>query len=343
MSLANRVAFMSTLAKDHVTGGKHPLVVVLNTTHRCNIACGYCYGQYPYQKKQNFTTEELLGLIGELGRLGAKSFTLGGGEPLMRDDIGLAIRKVKEAGAECGMNTNGILIPKRLEELKAIDMVTVSLDGPEEMNDPNRGKGTFKKIMAGIDAALENGIKVHTTAVITKHNVGAIDWMVQMSREKGIQTEFNLLFHQATGHHDSDDFAAENELMKQAVARIAEYKEQGAPILFSRKTYRYVSQWPDYRQRVVYGRLPQFDYQPCYAGRFMIFIDADGKFYPCVQLIDTFQGLDFREVGVQKAYDHCLPNPCKACYFPCFTEFNYIMNLDPEVLAEQAYSTVRGH
>jgi len=46
MGLYNRVAFFKTLMKDHILGGRTPLVVVLNTTFRCNLKCGYCYGQY---------------------------------------------------------------------------------------------------------------------------------------------------------------------------------------------------------------------------------------------------------------------------------------------------------
>lgn len=339
MGLYNRVVFFSRLIKGHILRGRTPLVVVLNVTFKCNMRCGYCYGQYFNSGERDYTTEELLGLINNLGRMGTRSITLGGGEPLLRDDIGLIIERIKTNGIECGFNTNGVLIPKRIKELKKADMICVSIDGPKEMNDANRGKGTFEKIMAGIDAALDAGIKVHTTTVLTRYNCECVNWIVDMAEEKGIQAEFNLLFHQSEGKNDSDRFMAENETLRKAIKRITELKAQGAPILFSESVYRYISQWPDYKKRLFMGEEPDFSYIPCYAGRFMMFIDADGRTYPCVQLIDIFNGLDFREVGVEKAWENCAKHTCKACYFPCFNEFNSIMGFNPKVIFGQLIST----
>jgi MoaA/NifB/PqqE/SkfB family radical SAM enzyme len=342
MGLYNRFAFVSTLLKDQLVGGRTPLVVVLNVTFRCNLRCGYCYGQYFNRKNEDFTTEELLNLIDDLGRLGSRSITLGGGEPLLRDDIGLIIDRIKANGLECGFNTNGILVRKRIKALKQADMICVSIDGPREMNDANRGAGSFDKIMAGINAALDAGIKVHTTTVLTRHNCDSVDWIVDLAKEKGLQAEFNLLFHQSDGKSDSDRFMAQNEALRKAVKRVADLKAEGAPILFSERVYRYVANWPDYQQRVVMGKEPSFDFIRCYAGRFMVFIDADGRTYPCVQLIDIFNGLDFRGVGLKKAWENCANHSCKACYFPCFNEFNCIMGLRPEVVLGQILGSFQG-
>lgn len=343
MGLYNRVAFFSTLLKDHILGDRTPLVVILNVTFRCNLRCGYCYGQYFNRKDMDFTTEELLGLIDNLGRMGTRSITLGGGEPLIRDDIGQIIEQVKARGIECGFNTNGVLVSKKIDALKKADMICVSIDGPKKMNDANRGEGSFEKIMAGIDAALDAGLKVHTTTVLTRYNCESVDWIVDMAREKGIQAEFNLLFHQSEEKEDSDRFMAENDVLRKTLTRIAEHKAQGAPILFSEDVYRYAAKWPDYKKRLIMGKEPDFDFIRCYAGRFMMFIDADGRVYPCVQLIDVFNALDFRKVGVKKAWENCANHSCNACYFPCFNEFNKIMSLDPMTIFGQVMSTLRQH
>ncbi|HDL64352.1 MAG TPA: radical SAM protein [Proteobacteria bacterium] len=343
MGLSNRIGFFSTLLKDRILGGATPLVVILNVTFRCNLHCGYCYGQYFDRKDKDFTTEELLGLIDSLGKMGTRSITLGGGEPLIRDDIGEIIERIKARGIECGFNTNGVLVPQKIDALKKADMICVSIDGPKEMNDLNRGEGSFEKIMTGIDAALDAGLKVHTTTVLTRHNCESVDWIVDMAREKGIQAEFNLLFHQSEDKSDSDRFMAENDLFRKAVNRVADLKAEGAPILFSEDVYRYVAERPDYRKRLIMGEEPDFDYIPCYAGRFMMFIDADGRVYPCVQLIDVFDALDFRDVGIERAWENCGDHSCKACYFPCFNEFNKIMSLNPKVVIGQTLSTLKGH
>lgn len=340
MGILNRIQFMMTLIKGRLFNKRIPLVVVLNTTFRCNLNCGYCYAQYS-SRKEEFTTEELLGLIDDLASLGTCSITLGGGEPLIRDDIGIIIERIKKKNIECGMNTNGVLIPQRIKELRNIDMVCVSIDGPEQMNDLNRGEGSFKKIMKGIDKALEAGLRVHTTTVITRYNYESVDWIVDMARRKGIQAEFNFLFHQTGEKKSSDEFMASNQAILKAAKRIADLKAQGAPILFSEKVYRLLERWPDYQKRVILNTEPQFEYIPCYAGRFMMFINADGKVYPCVQLIDEFKALDFREAGILKAWRNCFPHNCRACYFPCFNEFNSIMGLDWRVIFSQVISTLK--
>src|SRR3989338_7667582 len=126
MGVFNRLAFMSTLLRDRLLGGRTPLVVVLNVTFRCNLRCGYCYGQYFGRKDKDFTTEELLGLIDDLGKMGTRSITLGGGEPLMRDDIEKIVKQIKSMGIECGFNTNGLLVAKKIDAIKDADMVCIS-------------------------------------------------------------------------------------------------------------------------------------------------------------------------------------------------------------------------
>ncbi|KKS70814.1 MAG: hypothetical protein UV41_C0012G0004 [Candidatus Daviesbacteria bacterium GW2011_GWA2_42_7] len=345
MGILNRASYMATLVKDKTTGGGTPLTVVLNVTSRCTLQCGYCYGQYFKSKQKDFSTKELLGLVDSLGKLGTRSITLGGGEPLTRGDIGKIIKRIKLNGIECGFNTNGTLIPLRIKELKNADMICVSLDGPEKVNDLNRGQGSHKMIMTGIDTALQAGIKTHISSVITRHNCQpeSIDWIVEFAKEKGIQAEFNFLFQQAEGKRDSDRFMAENKAIRKAARRIIEYKKAGAPILFSEKVYKLVADWPDHRKRLYLGEKPKFKYIPCAAGRFMMFIDADGKVYPCVQLIGTFPALDFRKAGLEKAWANCANYPCFACYFPCFNEFSSIANLDLGIISGQILSTLKGH
>lgn len=342
--LQNRANFFLKLLKNRLAGGRTPLVAVINIIARCNLRCGYCYGQYFQSKTKDFTTQELLGLIDDLGKMGTRSLTLAGGEPLLRADIGEVIKRVKNNGMECGMNTNGTLIPQRLKELETIDMITVSIDGPKKMNDANRGQGSFEKIMAGIEAALKAGIKTHINALITRHNcqIETIDWLVELARKKGMQAEFNFLFHQAEDKDDSDRFMPENSALRRVIKRIVKHKTQRAPILFSKKAYQVAAEWPDYQKRLFMDKEPDFDSIPCYAGRFMLFIDADGKVYPCMQLIDDFKALDFRQAGIKKAWDNCAHHTCKACYFPCFNEFNLITGLDPRVIWAQILNTVRG-
>lgn len=344
MGFSNRIAYMTTLIKDKMTGSRSPLVIALAITPKCNFRCNYCYGQYFQSKEPQPSLKNLLKLIDDLAKLGTRVVTFEGGEPLIRDDIGKLIDRVKANGMECGFNTNASFVPMRIKELKRADMICVSLDGPEEVNDLNRGKGSFKRTMAGLETALEAGIRTHTSSVMTKYNCKpeVVDWVVNFAKEKGIHAEFNFLFQQGRGKNNSDNLMASNKDIRKVARLIVDYKKKGAPILFSKKVYQNVADWPNYKKRLYFNEKPNFKYIPCAAGRFMMFIDVDGKVYPCVQLIGSFPALNYREVGIKKAWENCANYPCYACYFPCFNEFSSITNFDLEVISEQVISTFKG-
>lgn len=345
MGLLNRATYMSTLLKDKITGGRSPLVIALSITPRCNYQCNYCYGQYFKSKEKEFPLKELIKLINDLAKMGTRSITFEGGEPLIRNDIGKLIDIVKKNGIECGFNTNGSLIPLRIKELKKADLVCVSLDGPKKYNDLNRGKGAFDKTVAGIDAAIKAGIKTHISAVMTCYTCKSeiVDWIINFAKQKNIQVEFNFLFQQSEDKKNSVNLMADNKEIKKVALKILKYKKESAPILFSDKVYQIVANWPDYRKLRYFNEKPKFKYIPCQAGRFMMFLDVDGKVYPCVQVIGRFPALDFRKVGIKKAWENCANYPCNACYFPCFNEFSSIANLDMGVISGQIISTIKNH
>jgi len=341
MKLSQRISFFANLIKAKVLSKNIPLVVVLNTTNRCNFRCIYCYGPYYDNDKNDFTTEELKGLIDELAKMGTKAITLGGGEPLLRNDIGEIIEYIKARGIECGMNTNGTLIPLKIESVKKLDLVCVSLDGDKKANDANRGIDTYEKIMAGIKAAKEAGMIVHTNTVLTKNNIGVIDKIMEQLKELGLYGEFNLPFHQVSANKNNPALNLSNDEARAAIKKIIEYKQKGYPVLFSEKVHQYVASWPDYAKRVYFSENPDFKKIKCYAGRFMCFIDADGMVYPCAQMIGTFGALNFKKVGFKRAWENLKVNTCQACYFVCFNEFNSIFNLDQKVIMGNAIGSIK--
>ncbi|MCU1277797.1 MAG: radical protein, partial [bacterium] len=64
------------------------------------------------------------------------------------------IRLIRESGCEIAFPTNGTLIEEHAERLVDAQpsRVWISLDGPERVNDAQRGNGVFKRAMRGLDA-----------------------------------------------------------------------------------------------------------------------------------------------------------------------------------------------
>jgi len=341
MKLSQRISFFANLIKAKLLRKSIPLVVVLNITNQCNFRCIYCYGPYYDNPKTNFTTEQLKKLIDDLAKMGTKSITLGGGEPLLRPDIGELIDYVNAKGIECGMNTNGSLIPEKINVVKKLDLICVSLDGDQKGNDANRGEGTYDKIMAGIKAAKEAGLIVHTNTVLTKNNLDAIDFMMKLAKDIGLACEFNLPFYQISENAKNPALALSNDESRHVIEKIIDYKKQGYPVLFSDYVHQYVAKWPDYRQKMYLNNPPEFKYIKCYAGRFMCFIDADGKVYPCAQRIGSFPAKSFLEDGFKAAWDNLKNHGCHACHFVCFNEFNSIFSLNLPVIFANALASLK--
>ena len=327
--------FFLDLAKARLFSEIKPLVVSLNVTNRCNLACSYCYGDYSKRKARDFTTKELLDLIEELRNMGTRAIYISGGEPLLRNDIEEIIGAIKDKNMLCFMNTNGLLVPDRIKCLKRLDSLAISLDGDENANDINRGKGTFLKIIEAIKIARAEGLKVATNTVINLNNLKSIDTVISLAKNLGFTAEFNLPYEQSLGNKNNPIMNLGDENIRMVLKKLIEYKKQGAPISFSNAVRLYVLRWPfSYDKKIIYNDLPEnFKIVNCYMGRFMCLIEPDGFVYPCGQLIGKFPALNIREVGFKNAWENLLQKrTCKACYSLCFTEFNQFFALMPSVV-----------
>ncbi|MFH1445577.1 MAG: radical SAM protein [Nanoarchaeota archaeon] len=319
-----------------------PIVVHINTTNTCNLRCPYCYGIYWGRKDvKNFTTEDLTKLFDELAEMGTKRINFGGGEPLTRDDIEYLVGYARKKGMVCNMNSNGHLVREKIEAVKKLNTLCISIDGDEESHDLGKGKGSFKKVLDAIQFAKDNGVNVHTSTAITKQNIHSIDTIFELSKKMGFVTEWLLPFFQ-TG----SGIIAENEDYKKAVQKIIDYKKKGYPIMLSFKSLKHTKEWPDYKKKSMQESelSNDLDKIKCHAGRFMCIIDSSGKVYPCSQMIDTeFPAKNFLEVGFKEAWENLQKhNTCKSCFaFMAFNDYNLMIDRDFSVIMNYFKNTIK--
>ncbi len=123
--------------------------------------------------------------------LGIKTIYFGGGEPFLHNNLIEIIDFAKKLQIIPSISTNGSLINKKiLSKLYGIGFkhnFYISLDGPNEsINDLIRGKGSFKKTIAGIDKLSQyKKIQFALTMVLTKININYIDDMILLAKNKG--------------------------------------------------------------------------------------------------------------------------------------------------------------
>jgi MoaA/NifB/PqqE/SkfB family radical SAM enzyme len=132
-------------------------------------------------------------MIDQMVAAGVRLISFTGGEPLVRKDIGRIIRHVKGHGVVCKLNTNGMLLESRLADLRPLDLLQISVDGPPDLQDGLRGQGTSAKAARAIELARGEGIQVQLIACLTRDNVARLDEVLDYGLELGVGFCFQLL------------------------------------------------------------------------------------------------------------------------------------------------------
>ena len=143
-------------------------------TQRCQLECVHCYtDSSPHLPKDGeLTAERWIELVDEFADNGGEKILFTGGEALVFRGCIDVMRRAHERGLEVTLFSNGILIPRYIEELKEVaDIVQISVDGPgAESHDAIRGPGSFKKAMRAIHLLLDAGIETRVSTTIMMNN-----------------------------------------------------------------------------------------------------------------------------------------------------------------------------
>ncbi|HHL39853.1 MAG TPA: radical SAM protein [Deltaproteobacteria bacterium] len=335
MSLSAKSSFLLSLLYARAAGRRIPLTVIFNVTDRCNLKCAYCYAGYHRRRKPELTTGQIRRAIDELAEMGCRRVSISGGEPLLRKDIGEIIGHVRSLGLMCTVNSNGALVPRRIDDLRGIDALALSLDGDREAHDAYRGEGSFDRVIEAIEAARAAGIRVHTNTVLTKKNLHTVKFVLDLADEYEIMAEFNLCIAYLFDRDKAADYKSDDEKIRDVLREIIRYKDEGRRILFSRQAYELSLKWPSYDMESVFGEEPDFPHARCAAGRYFCFFDTDGTLYACPHLMGLQKGRSVVADGLARAFDGLDDHDCRACYQVYHNEFNLLFGLDWRVLANQ--------
>jgi cyclic pyranopterin phosphate synthase len=185
----------------------------VSVTDRCDFRCTYCMSEHMtfLPKKDLLTLEELDRLCTAFIEKGVKKLRLTGGEPLVRKNIIHLIGELSrhlQSGAleELTLTTNGSQLARFAPELAAhgVKRINVSLDtlDPEKFRAITRW-GDFSRVMEGIDAAQDAGIKVKLNAVALKgFNDHEIPEMIRWAHGRGM--DLTLIETMPMGEIDLD-------------------------------------------------------------------------------------------------------------------------------------------
>ncbi|NSL67686.1 GTP 3',8-cyclase MoaA [Bacillus toyonensis] len=153
----------------------------ISVTDRCNFRCRYCMPEEIFGPDYSFLSNDKILSFDEIERitrifvsLGVRKLRITGGEPLLRRGLPELIERLNKIDdvEDIGLTTNGSLLKKFAPDLykAGLSRVTVSLDSLEEERffylNGNRSK--VQRVLEGIQAAAEVGMKIKINMVVQK-------------------------------------------------------------------------------------------------------------------------------------------------------------------------------
>ena len=152
-----------------------PSVAALELTYRCNHKCLFC--SCPWEADEKYLKEELTysewtDVIDTLMRNGVSTFTLTGGEPLMRDDIRDIINYILNNGASLNIISNGRRITDDFLEFIAERKVSICISIPGiETFVEHTGVDNVEHVLSLFEKTKSKGIQATANIAVTKKNL----------------------------------------------------------------------------------------------------------------------------------------------------------------------------
>jgi cyclic pyranopterin phosphate synthase len=172
----------------------------ISVTDRCNIRCFYCMPEEDVQyvvRDEILTFEEIERFVRVAVSLGVTKLRITGGEPLVRRDLPVLIRKLAnlEGVRDIALTTNGVLLAKHAEALyeAGLRRLNVHLDtlDRERFKHITR-RDELDRVLEGIEACRRLGfgpIKINAVAVKNLVEPDVVP-LARFGRERDIEIRF---------------------------------------------------------------------------------------------------------------------------------------------------------
>ncbi len=295
-------------------------------TNRCNFRCVYC--DIPEHAGDEMSVEEFRGAIDEFADCGMARAGFSGGEVSLRPEVVPIVRHARERGLFTSMNTNAWLPEPLADELLGLlDMLVISLDGPEPVHDTvRRRRGSHARVLELIERARGRGVALATITVLGPWNLEHIDEILALAAEKGFYAYFQPAYESCLDHQTGLHPVFHPELLDRIATHLTDARRAGLPLGSS----------PGYLERLRRG--PSFgDCGTCKAGRYFATVLPDGRVVPCHLTSGQAQYLDGRKVGFRRAFfDMPHPESGPGCAVTPLQESDLIFGLDGSALANAA-------
>ena len=208
--------------------------VYLHVTNRCGCACLHCYNRANPWEPGELTTAEWRRAIDDCVALGATSFVVLGGDPLLREDLRELIEHVTgRHGLKARLFFNSPITPGMAAELAAAGhgrlRPLASIDGPEEIHDALRYPGNHAAVLASIANLLAVGLEPVANTVLLRSTLPGLPVLARELERAGVTRLHLILPHQRGGLPENLDLVPSGDEMLSWPARASRRRRPARP------------------------------------------------------------------------------------------------------------------
>jgi Fe-coproporphyrin III synthase len=163
--------------------------VQVHLNRLCNLACLHCYSRSGPGERDSLAPDLVVAFLADAKAQGYDVAAFSGGEPFLHPHF----REIVEATRALGMGaiavTNGtVLKGPRAAALPLLDLVAVSVDGPEDVHNALRGSPTaFSRMVEGLEIVRKSEIPFGIAHTVTRDSLPHLPWMAEFARAAGAQ------------------------------------------------------------------------------------------------------------------------------------------------------------
>jgi MoaA/NifB/PqqE/SkfB family radical SAM enzyme len=273
-----------------------PTKVSLVLTDHCNLACPGCLNHSSPRQSSFLSFDLLRCCIDQAYRIGVFEMGFTGGEPTLHPHFLDCVKLVRGYGMGAHVNTNGVLDPASVDALIAArpDVVRVSIDGLQRINDALRGTGTFAKAVRTLQRLRRSLPRVGINFTASRANLADIAGMVDLAESIGCELKISPLVATGRAAARTGDVLSMTERRAERDGLWEQLARRARPASVRMVTEFSSDQCPNHGADVPFPR------SECGVGWMHLGIDFDGQAYA------TGSQTDFHPA---KALGHCLDVP----------------------------------
>ncbi|MFH2136975.1 MAG: radical SAM protein [Candidatus Omnitrophota bacterium] len=336
-SFNNIISNIGKVASAKFFGRIRPLSVVFFLTYRCNLNCKYCGQSHDlgnsYSESSELSVKEIERVFIALKTAKVDKINLSGGEPLIRSDLAQIISAARSQGLSISLSTNGILLPERVDLLKDLNLIVLSLDGKAQAHDFMRGDSSHKTALKAIEVSSAKNIPILLSCVISnKTTAQDIDFVLDICNHYNARCVFQPVLDRGF-FRESWQICPEISKNKPKVERAREIIDYIRKHKYFGKVignmYWYNSICEFYKRQLD----PKQKKYPCMGGRLFLAISPDGSVISCGPRAQKIFDCKAHQEGFNKSLKGKIPQiNCEGCFCYSYILMNSLAKFNFETI-----------